>query len=64
MSFSTQSINFEEVKLDTFSSKVLTITNLSEIETDFEFFTEPGNIFSFSETKGVLAKESSKKIII
>lgn len=31
ISFSTNSINFDEVKLDSFSSKVLTITNSSEI---------------------------------
>ena len=56
VSLSTESINFGEVKLDTFSSKTLTITNASEVETDFEFFTEPGNVFNFSENKGVLAR--------
>ena len=33
--FSANSINFGEVKLDTTSTRVLTITNDSELDTDF-----------------------------
>ena len=64
VALNTSSVNFGEVKLDCTSSKAITLTNSSELETDFEFFTQSGNIFNFSEVKGSVAKESSKKIII
>ena len=56
VSLSSQSINFGEIKLDNFSSKVLTLANTSEMEAEFEFFTDSGNIFSFNETKGIIPK--------
>lgn len=62
--FSTSSINFGEIKLENTCTKVLTISNDSELETDFEFYTDPGNIFFFNEVKGTLQRASNKKIII
>ena len=64
VSLSTQSVNFGEVKLDNFSNKVISLANTSELDAEFEFFTDSGNIFSLSETKGVIPRESAKKIIV
>jgi hypothetical protein len=64
VSFNVNSINFGEIKLDSSLNKVLTITNNSELDTEFEFFTDPNNIFAFNETKGVVHRNSYKKIII
>lgn len=48
VTFSNNSINFGEIKLDSTLSKVLTIYNNSELDTEFEFFVDPNNIFSFN----------------
>lgn len=64
VTLSTQSLNFGEIKLDSFSNKVISLANTSELDAEFEFFTDSGNIFSFSETKGIIQRESAKKIII
>ena len=62
--FQQNSLNFGEIKLDSSSAKVLTIINNSEMETEFEFYTDSNNIFTFSEKRGTLPKNSYKKIII
>ena len=62
--FNTSSINFGEVKLENTSTKVLTISNDSELETDFEFYTDSNNIFLFNDIKGTLGRNSTKKIVI
>lgn len=35
-------------------SRMFTINNDSDLPTKFEFFNQPGNIFSFSKTKGTI----------
>ena len=62
--FNTDSINFGEIKLENTSTKVLTLTNNSELSTDFEFFTDANNIFLFNETKGTIPRNTYVKIII
>ena len=64
VSFNTSSINFGEIKLDNTCTKVLTITNNSELSTEYEFFTDGGNVFQFNDTKGVLPKNSYVKIVV
>ena len=56
VSLSAQSVNFGEIKLDNYSSKVISLANTSELDAEFEFFTDSGNIFILSETKGVIAR--------
>ena len=43
---------------------MLTINNNSDIPTKFEFFNQPGNIFSFSKTKGTVQAKSNTRIIV
>lgn len=62
--FNTSSLNFGEIKLENTSTKVLTITNDSELDTDFEFYTDSNNIFLFNDVKGTLGRNSTKKIVI
>ena len=38
--------------------------NNSEIDTEFEFYTDSNNIFLFSDIKGVVARNSQRKVII
>ena len=64
VTFNTNSINFGEIKLDNTCTKVLTITNNSELNTEYEFFTDGGNVFQFNDTKGVLPRNSYVKIIV
>ena len=40
------------------------INNNSDLPTKFEFFNQPGNIFSFSKTKGTVAPKSNSRIIV
>lgn len=58
------SLNFGQIKLDSSSSKVLTLINNSQLETEYEFYTDSNNIFTFSERKGTIQKNSYKKIIV
>jgi hypothetical protein len=48
VAFSTTSLNFGEIKLDSSCTKVLTLSNNSELNTEFEFFTDAGNVFQFN----------------
>ena len=64
VALSSQSINFGEIKLDTFSNRVISLANTSELDAEFEFFASDGNIFNFSEMKGIVPRESAKKILI
>ena len=43
---------------------MLTVYNNSELDTEFEFFTDPNNIFSFNEIKGTIQRNTYKKIVI
>ena len=62
--FSTNSINFGEIKLEHSCTKVLTITNESDLETDFEFYTDSGNIFGFNDIRGRIGGNSYRKVVI
>ena len=64
VTFSASSINYGEIKLDTALSRVLTIYNNSELDTEFQFFVDPNNIFSFNETRGSIQKNTYKKLIV
>lgn len=50
--------------MDNTCTKVVTLTNNSELNTDYEFFTDANNIFLFNETKGTIARNTYIKIII
>ena len=45
-------------------SRVLTVNNDSDLPTKYEFYSEHGNIFSFSKNKGVVNGNSSSRIIV
>ena len=64
MHLSSNSINFGEIKLEHTSTKVLTLQNDSELDTEFEFFSDSGNVFSFNDIRGTLPRNSQKKVII
>lgn len=61
---STSSINYNEVRLGQMVSRMFTINNASDLPTKYEFYNQPGNIFSFSKTKGVVPAKSNCRIII
>ena len=45
-------------------NRMFTINNNSDLPTKFEFFNQPGNVFSFSKTKGSVAAKSNSRIIV
>jgi hypothetical protein len=45
---STSSINFGEVKIESETSRLLTIHNDSDLPFLFEFYNDPNNVFGFS----------------
>ena len=45
-------------------NRMFTINNNSDLATKFEFFNQPGNVFSFSKTKGTVAAKSNSRIIV
>ena len=45
-------------------NRMFTINNNSELATKFEFFNQPGNVFSFSKTKGTVTAKSNTRIIV
>lgn len=61
---SSQSLNYGEVRLGKTVSRMFTIHNNSELPTKFEFFNQPGNVFSFSKTKGQIPPLSNIRILV
>lgn len=64
VSLSNTSVNFGEVRLGKTVSRMFTINNHSELPTKFEFFNQPGNVFSFSKTKGQIQPLSNIRILV
>ena len=64
MSLSNHSLNFGEIRLGKTISRMFTINNHSELPTKFEFFNQPGNVFSFSKTKGQIPPLSNIRILV
>ncbi|KAL4426641.1 hypothetical protein ABPG74_018719 [Tetrahymena malaccensis] len=61
---SAQSINFGEVKIGNETSRLLTIQNMSDLPTSFQFSTDQNNIFAMSQVRGVIKPKSNARIII
>lgn len=60
---STASLNFGEVKLESTATRVLTIVNDSELDTDFEFYADD-NVFLLNERRGTVGRASSRKVVV
>lgn len=61
---SENSINFGEIKIGNTASRLLTIHNDSELPTSFQFYSDQGNIFSLSRTRGVVPNKGLERIIV
>lgn len=45
-------------------SRMFTINNPQDISAKFEFYNQPGNVYSFSKTKGTIPAKSNIRIIV
>lgn len=61
---SEQTINFGEVKIETETSRILTITNDSDLPTKYQFYNDTNNIFRISKPKGVIKANSYVRMLI
>jgi hypothetical protein len=64
VSFSTNSIHFGEVQLESTTNRLLNIINDSDQATTFQIYSDKSNIFAFSKTEGTIKAKSQVRIII
>jgi len=58
VSFSTNSIHFGEVQMESTTNRLLNIVNDSDQPTTFQIYSDKSNIFAFSKTEGTVKAKS------
>jgi hypothetical protein len=61
---SVKSLHFGEVNIDTETNRILQVVNNSDLPTQFQFSTDPNNMFSFSQTVGTVKPHSATRIVV
>lgn len=61
---SSRSLHFGEVQIETETNRILNVINESDLPTQFQFVTDPNNLFSFSQNVGTVKPHSATRIIV
>ncbi|KAM3137891.1 hypothetical protein pb186bvf_009972 [Paramecium bursaria] len=61
---SEKSINFGEIKIGNQAKQLLTVHNDSDLNTNYQIYSDTGNIFSFNKVKGTSPAKGFDRIII
>jgi hypothetical protein len=64
VALSTNSVHFGEVAVDNSTNRLINVQNNNDLPCTFQFVTDKHNMFSFSQTEGVVKPHSFARIIV
>jgi hypothetical protein len=64
VALSTNSVHFGEVAVDNSTNRLINVQNNNDMPCTFQFVTDKNNMFSFSQTEGVVKPFSFARIIV